>query len=160
MREGETTTALPEAFDAGLYFIGRIHTPWTERQACPRQGDAKSGPVCTLQIDPHWREALNGIEQIHELQVLYWMDQARRDLVTQMPGKPEAGRVSRSTFTLRSPARPNPIASSHVTLLEADGLTLKVRGLDCVNDTPLLDLKPLRSRSTQIIKSQKIYYGT
>jgi tRNA (Thr-GGU) A37 N-methylase len=67
------------------------------------------------------------------------MDRARRDLVLQVPrhyGEP------RGTFALRSPVRPNPIAASVVRLIERTGRVLSVAGLDCLDGTPLLDLKP------------------
>lgn len=142
IRAGERCAALPLAFDAQLYFIGRVRTPWKERIECPRQGDLESGPICTIEIDPRWADAMTGIAENDRLQVLYWMDRARRDLVLQTPrDNPPIG-----TFALRSPARPNPIASSVVVLLGVDGLKLSVRGLDCLDGTPLLDLKPERPR--------------
>ena len=67
------------------------------------------------------------------------MDKARRDLVVQVPGHYETGR---GTFALRSPVRPNPIAMSVVQLVKIDGTRLSVLGLDCLDGTPLLDLKP------------------
>ncbi|WP_454918472.1 SAM-dependent methyltransferase [Xanthobacter sediminis] len=138
IRPGERCIDLPTRFDAQVYFIGRIRTPWCVRAECPRRGDSVAGPVCTLEIDPRWAEALTGIEANARLQVLYWMDQARRDLVLQTPrdGRPLG------TFALRSPARPNPIASSIVALLRVKGLAVSVRGLDCIDGTPLIDLKP------------------
>ena len=66
------------------------------------------------------------------------MDQARRDLVLQTPFQKQ----TRGTFALRSPVRPNPIASSLVELVAVDGASVQVRGLDCLDGTPLLDLKP------------------
>jgi tRNA (Thr-GGU) A37 N-methylase len=70
------------------------------------------------------------------------MHHARRDLVLQTPIR--TGRTTGS-FALRSPVRPNPIASSVVALVGSDGSTLHVRGLDCMDGTPLIDLKPDRS---------------
>jgi tRNA-Thr(GGU) m(6)t(6)A37 methyltransferase TsaA len=67
------------------------------------------------------------------------MDQARRDLVLQVP---RHYNEQRGTFALRSPVRPNPIAMSVVRLLGVEGNTLRVRGLDCLDGTPLLDIKP------------------
>ena len=67
------------------------------------------------------------------------MDQARRDLTLQVPRHYGA---QRGTFALRSPARPNPIAMSVVKLLKLDGRQLLVQGLDCLDGTPLLDIKP------------------
>lgn len=138
LRAGERSVALPEATDAGVYFIGRIHTPWPTRAECPKRG-SHDGPVCTIALDARWADALTGIEAHPRLQVLYWMDQARRDLVLQNPAR--AGTLLGS-FALRSPVRPNPIASSMVVLEGREGTLLRVRGLDCVDGTPLLDLKP------------------
>jgi tRNA (Thr-GGU) A37 N-methylase len=67
------------------------------------------------------------------------MDRARRDLVIQMPRHLT---IARGTFALRSPVRPNPIALSVVRLIKVEGRTLSVVGLDCIDGTPLLDLKP------------------
>lgn len=138
MRAGEVAVPLPEAFDAGLYFIGRIHTPWTRREECPKNS-RESEAVCTIEVDERWAPALDGVETCTHLLVLYWMHRARRDLVLQVPR--HAGRP-RGTFALRSPVRPNPIAASVVRLLAVEGRRLTVRGLDCLDGTPLLDLKP------------------
>ncbi len=139
IRPGETTIALPAAYDASIYFIGRIRTPWQERGECPRQGDRDNGPECRIEIDPRWHEALTGIERYRELQILYWMNFARRDLVLQI-ARSRGG--ASGTFALRSPARPNPIASSLVALLRVEDSALIVKGLDCLDQTPLVDIKP------------------
>jgi len=138
IREGEVAVDLPSAFDAGLYFIGRIRTPWTRREDCPKNA-RESDAVCTIEVDPRWIEALTGVETCSHLLALYWMDKARRDLVLQMPR--HLGE-QRGTFALRSPVRPNPIAASVVRLLNVDGTRLSVVGLDCLDGTPLVDLKP------------------
>jgi tRNA-Thr(GGU) m(6)t(6)A37 methyltransferase TsaA len=139
IREGEIRCDLPEAFDASLYFIGRIRTPFRSRSECPRGGDRENGPDCVLEIDPCFQAALRGLETYDEISVLYWMNEARRDLLLQNPK--HDGRLA-GTFALRSPVRPNPIALSRVTLLGIDGATVRVRGLDCIDGTPLLDIKP------------------
>jgi tRNA-Thr(GGU) m(6)t(6)A37 methyltransferase TsaA len=141
VREGEVTAALPDRFDASLYFIGRIRTPWKERKDCPKNaGEARaSGAICTIEVDERWAAALQGVETCTHLVVLYWMDRARRDLVVQVPGHYKTGR---GTFALRSPVRPNPIAMSVADLVKIEGTRLSVRGLDCLDNTPLLDLKP------------------
>jgi tRNA-Thr(GGU) m(6)t(6)A37 methyltransferase TsaA len=138
LREGETAVALPERFDASLYFIGRIHTPWRERDDCPKNA-RQSDAVCTIVVDPRWAKGLSGLETASHVIVLYWMDQARRDLVVQSP-RHYAKR--NGTFALRSPARPNPIALSVARLERVEGNKLYVVGLDCLDDTPLLDIKP------------------
>ena len=139
IRRGEEVTEPLTPRDAILHFIGRIETPWTRRADCPRRGDPQDGPDCTLVLDARWLPALKGVAPGDSLQVLYWMDRARRDLLTQSPG--DDGRTL-GTFALRSPNRPNPIASSMVRLLAIDGARLTVRGLDCLSGTPLLDIKP------------------
>jgi tRNA-Thr(GGU) m(6)t(6)A37 methyltransferase TsaA len=137
IRDGEIATTLPDAFDAGLYFIGRIRTPWTKRSECPRNARG-SDAVCTIELDPRYAAALDGIATCTHLVVLYFMHEARRDLVVQVSR--HSGR--RGTFALRSPVRPNPIAMSVVRLLALEGTTVSVVGLDCLDGTPLIDIKP------------------
>ena len=135
---GEGTTELPEKFDASLYFIGRIRTPWKERKDCPKNA-RESEAVCTIELDPRWAAALKDVESCSHLVVLYWMDRSRRDIVLQVP---RHYGVQRGTFALRSPVRPNPIALAAVQLIGIDGATLTVRNVDCIDGTPLLDIKP------------------
>jgi tRNA-Thr(GGU) m(6)t(6)A37 methyltransferase TsaA len=138
IREGEKAVELPAETDAGLYFIGRIRTPWKERKDCPKNA-RESDAVCTVELDPRFRDGLKDVETCSHLVLLYWMDRAPRNLVLQVPG--HYG-VQHGTFALRSPARPNPIAMSVVRLLKVEGGTLSVVGLDCLDGTPLIDIKP------------------
>ncbi len=141
VRPGEIRAALPDTADASVYFIGRIRTSWTERRDCPRNAAEarETGAVCTIELDPRWRDALRGVETCSHLVVLYWMDRSRRDLAVQVPSHYKEGR---GTFALRSPARPNPIAMSVVRLEGIDGCRLSVVGIDCLDATPLIDIKP------------------
>jgi tRNA-Thr(GGU) m(6)t(6)A37 methyltransferase TsaA len=138
IREGEIAVELPKDYDASLYFIGRIRTPWKTRDQCPKNA-RESEAVCTLELDPRWAQALTDVESCTHLVVLYWMNRSRRDLVLQVPRTYGFGR---GTFALRSPARPNPIAMSVVRLVGVEGTRLSVVGLDCLDETPLLDIKP------------------
>lgn len=138
VRDGEVTVDLPASPDAGIYFIGRIRTPWTSRKDCPKNA-RESEAICTVELEPRYAPALKEVETCSHLVLLYWMDKAPRNLVRQVPG--HYG-VQRGTFALRSPARPNPIAMSVVRLIGIDGAVLKVSGLDCLDGTPLLDIKP------------------
>jgi tRNA-Thr(GGU) m(6)t(6)A37 methyltransferase TsaA len=138
LRPGEVAIELPKDFDAGVYFVGRIHTPWQRREECPKNA-RESDAVCTIEVDPRYAAALKDIETSSHLLVLYWMDKARRDLVLQAPRHYD---TQRGTFALRSPVRPNPIAASVVKLVGVDGSRLSVIGLDCLNGTPLIDIKP------------------
>ena len=138
VRPGEIAAALPEKFDAGVYFIGRIRTPWTRREDCPKNA-AESDAPCTIELDARYAAGLADVQTCTHLIVLYWMDRAPRNLVLQ---RPRHYGVPRGVFALRSPARPNPIAVSVAKLIELDGARLRVKGLDCLDGTPLLDLKP------------------
>ena len=61
-REGEVSVPMPEHPDATLYYIGRIHTPWTRREDCPKNA-RESDAVCTIEVDPRWAPALTGVEK-------------------------------------------------------------------------------------------------
>jgi tRNA-Thr(GGU) m(6)t(6)A37 methyltransferase TsaA len=138
VREGETAVDLPAKPDAGLYYIGRIRTPWKHRDDCPKNA-RESDAVCTVELDERWADGLQDVATCSHVILLYWMDKSPRNLVLQVPrhlGAP------RGTFALRSPARPNPIALSVVKLLRIAGGKLSVVGLDCLDGTPLIDIKP------------------
>lgn len=145
LRSGESTVTPPETPDAGLWFIGRIHTPWTMREDCPRQGRL-DGPECRIEVFAPWAAALEGIGAYGHLEILYWLDRSRRDLVRQNPK--DDGQRFFGTFALRSPQRPNPIGTSKVRLIRVEEAALIVRGLDCLDGTPLIDIKPDRCEFT------------
>src|ERR1700760_5155218 len=117
LRPGEVTVDMLAPRDAALYFIGRIRTPGTSREDTPRQG-SHEGPVCRLEIFEPWVPALKGVDFYSHLEVIYWLHQSRRDLVLQSP---KDNRSTRGTFSLRSPVRPNPIATSIVKFLAIEG---------------------------------------
>jgi tRNA-Thr(GGU) m(6)t(6)A37 methyltransferase TsaA len=144
LRPREVAVALPPQTDAGVYFIGTIHTPWHTRGECPKRG-SPDGPICSIVVAERWQVALTDLADHRRIQVLYWMHRARRDLVLQTPFR--TGKTTGS-FALRSPVRPNPIASSVVDLVAIEGTTLQVRGLDCLDGTPLIDLKPDRATAS------------
>ena len=150
IREGEVAVDMPPARDGGLVFIGRIRTPWTSREMTPRQG-RHDGPVCRLEIFEPWVPALKGVDFYAHLEVIYWLHRSRRDLVLQSP---KNNKSTRGTFSLRSPVRPNPIATSLVKLVGIEGATVLVRGLDCLDETPLLDIKPDRCEFSPEAASQ------
>jgi tRNA-Thr(GGU) m(6)t(6)A37 methyltransferase TsaA len=140
LREGEVAVDMPAADDAGLVFIGRIRTPWKSREETPRQGN-RDGPICRIEIFEPRVPALKGVDFYEHLEVIYWLHRSPRNLVLQSPKK---NGQTRGTFSLRSPVRPNPIATSIVRFVGIEGATVLVRGLDCLDETPLIDLKPDR----------------
>jgi tRNA (adenine37-N6)-methyltransferase len=139
-RPGEVEGGMPDRADATLCFIGRIRTPYATQGECPRRG-TPDGPVCRIEVEESWRPALTGIAPGKRMEVLYWMPLARRDLLVQAPRNRT---TPIGTFGSRSPNRPNPIATSVVEVIGMEDGVLIVRGLDCVDGTPLVDLKPAR----------------
>jgi len=100
--------------------------------------------VCELILFPQWEELLEGIEGFSHILFLYWphlIDPARRNLKTVHPmGRKDLPR--QGIFATCSPARPNPVLVSIVPLLGRSGNILKVKGLDAVDGSPILDIKP------------------
>lgn len=146
IRDGEIRAARDPATmaaDAHLVFIGRAKTPWRDRADCPknlREARGRTGDLQLL-IDPPWRPGLRDIACGDAIWVLTWMDQADRDLIVQAPRhRPEP----RGTFSLRSPVRPNPIGLGvvRVTAIDATAGVITVDALDCLDGTPVLDIKP------------------
>ena len=150
VREGEVTVELPDQPDAGIYFIGRIRTPWTERKQCPKNA-RESDAICTVELEERWIPGLKDVASCTHLVLLYWMDRAPRNIVLQVPS--HYG-VQRGTFALRSPARPNPIAMSVVKVHSVEGNKLKVSGLDCLHGTPLIDIKPYFASTDSVPDAQ------
>jgi tRNA-Thr(GGU) m(6)t(6)A37 methyltransferase TsaA len=148
-RPGEIRSAIDPATmpaDAGLVFIGRTRTPWRNRDDCPKnlREARERGGGASIEIDPAWRPGLRDLAAEETVIVLTWMDRARRDLLIQAPrhrGEP-AG-----VFSIRSPVRPNPIALYVVRLLavDAENGRLDIDALDCLDGTPVLDIKPWRA---------------
>ena len=146
MREGERELDFdPAAFpgDRRLVFIGRIRSPWTNREDCPknmREAREREMPA-SVEIDEPYRIGLEGLERASHIVILSWLDRAARNLIIQ---KPRHSPVASGTFALRSPARPNPIGLHIAKLISLDrgaGL-LGIDAIDVLDGTPLLDLKP------------------
>jgi tRNA-Thr(GGU) m(6)t(6)A37 methyltransferase TsaA len=121
--------------------IGVLATPWRTLDECPRNGrQPDPAPLCQARVFAQFMPGLKSLGGFSHLILLYWLDQMRGSTLTLTP--PFDGE-ERGVFATRSPARPNPIGLSVVRFegWEAPD-TLKVRYLDCVDGTPLLDIKP------------------
>jgi tRNA-Thr(GGU) m(6)t(6)A37 methyltransferase TsaA len=124
-----------------LVAIGTVESPLTGRSSAPKQGD-EGAPEATLAFEAGMAEALDGIAAGDELLVLTWLDRARRDVLRVHPrGDPARG--ERGVFSTRSPDRPNPIGLHRVTVVAIDGTRLRVRALEALDGTPIVDVKPL-----------------
>ena len=124
--------------DLLLHPIGRISTPYGSEEECPSNIDP-SVPVCTLELEPAYGEGLRDLEVGDMILVLYWLGSADRGRVLQQ--RRGAGPL-RGTFSLRSPHRPNPIGAAVVRIDGIRDRSVTVRGMDCMDGTPLLDIKP------------------
>jgi len=127
----------------GFYLkpIGVIRSPYKDKSSAPFQG-RRSKDICEIEVFKEYEEGLRDIEKCTHLIVLYWLHLSDREKLTAVP--PHDGR-EHGVFATRSPNRPNPIGFSVVELLEKNGRFLKVLGLDAIDGTPLLDLKPYSS---------------
>ena len=97
-----------------------------------------------IQIATDLREGLSGLEQGVEVLILFWCHRSQGFELLQHP-RGDTNRPKRGVFTLRSPHRPNAIALTRVRVLDIEGCTLRVAGLDALDGTPVLDLKPASS---------------
>ncbi len=124
-----------------LVVIGRVQSPLTDRDSAPRQGD-EGAPEAWLVFDAHFADGLDGIAAGDEMLVLTWLDRAARDVLRVHP-RNDPNRPIQGVFNSRSPDRPNPIGLHRVTVVEVDGLRLRVCHLEALDGTPIVDLKPL-----------------
>ena len=121
--------------------IGRVLSPLVERKNAPRQPD-EGAPPAWLEIAPDMAEAMRDLRAGDEVVLLTWLDRARRDTLVVHP-RGVRDNVERGVFSTRSPDRPNPIGLHRVTIVAIDGLRIKVSGLEAIDGTPLLDIKPV-----------------
>jgi tRNA-Thr(GGU) m(6)t(6)A37 methyltransferase TsaA len=121
--------------------IGTISTPWHTIADCPRNGrQPDPAPVCLVRIEPGFVDGLRSLEGFSHLILIYWLDQAKEP---QLVFTPPFDSKPRGVFATRGPRRPNPLGLSVVAFDGFDGPDcLKVRYLDCLDGTPLLDIKP------------------
>jgi tRNA (adenine37-N6)-methyltransferase len=118
--------------------IGRIHTPFTEKQETPIQS-SRSHAVGCVQVDPEFADGLQDLEGFSHIILLYLFHLSSG---YELLVKPFLDDVPHGLFATRYPRRPNPIGLSIVTLLARDGCELKIGGADMLDGTPLIDVKP------------------
>ena len=121
-----------------LVFIGHIETPYQTPADCPYTVNP-GGPECRVVVDQPYAAGLAGLEVGARILVLYWLDKASRS--KPLVAERRSGKIA-GAFAARTPHRPNPIGVAVLVIDAIDGSVLKVRGLDCVSGTPLIDIKP------------------
>jgi tRNA-Thr(GGU) m(6)t(6)A37 methyltransferase TsaA len=120
--------------------IGRVESPLTDPSVAPKQGD-EGAPEATLVFDERVADGLDGIAAGDELILLTWLDRADRSVLRVHP-RDDTSRPQQGVFTTRSADRPNPIGLHRVTVVAVDGLRYRVSGLEAVDRTPIVDVKP------------------
>jgi tRNA-Thr(GGU) m(6)t(6)A37 methyltransferase TsaA len=118
--------------------IGYVRSPYTEMNDAPRQGRL-SQTISEIVIDEQYLAGLEDVEKNSHLIVLSWFDRADRTMLRAIPPHEK---IEHGVFATRSPNRPNPIAFSVVDLLGLERNVLRVRGLDALGGTPIVDIKP------------------
>jgi tRNA-Thr(GGU) m(6)t(6)A37 methyltransferase TsaA len=124
-----------------LVAIGTVESPLTDPATAPKQGD-EGAPEAWLVFEARVAPGLDGIAVGDDLLVLTWLDRARRDVLRVHP-RGDPANPEQGVFSTRSPDRPNPIGLHRVTVVSIDGIRLRVRDLEALNGTPVLDIKPL-----------------
>ena len=127
-----------------LVAAGTVESPLTDLAAAPKQGD-EGAPEAWLVFDERFAAALDGIAAGDVLLLLTWLDRADRTVLRVHP-RDDPANPEQGVFNTRSPDRPNPVGLHPVTVVSIDGLRLRVRDLEAVDGTPIIDVKPpLRS---------------
>jgi len=147
MREGEVALASDPADlpgDAHVIFIGHVHSPWTNRDDCPKnmnRARERDGGDALVEIDTEFRPGLAGLEAASHVIILTWLNLTPRNLIVQ---KPRHAPHPKGVFSIRSPARPNPVGlhiARLVALNHAAG-RLTLDAIDVLDGTPVIDVKP------------------
>ena len=120
--------------------IGQVESPLRLCEEAPKQGD-EGAPEAWLVFYDAMADGLRDLEVGDELLLLTWLDRASRDVLTVHP-RGDRSRPATGVFSTRSPHRPNPLGLHRVGILAIDGLRIRVRDLEAVDGTPILDVKP------------------
>jgi tRNA-Thr(GGU) m(6)t(6)A37 methyltransferase TsaA len=124
--------------------IGRVASPLTDLASAPLQAD-EGAPEAWLVFEPEMLEGLRSFQTGDEVIVITWLDRARRDVLSVHP-RGDLSRAQEGVFSTRSPHRPNPIGLHRVKITAIDGRRMRVRHLELLDGTPIIDVKPILSR--------------
>ncbi len=132
--------------------IGFVSSPYKTGSEIPKGLGARHEADGMLKILPEFEPGLTDIEGFSHLVVLWEFDRSQR---LELLGTPPSDNRPHGVFATRSPYRPNPIGLTVVELLRRDGTALHVRGIDMLDGTPILDIKPYLSN----VPSEKLRRG-
>ena len=128
--------------------IGRVHSPLTEPERAPKQGN-EGAPEAWLVFEPEFAEGLRDLQPGEEILVLTWLDRADRQMLSVHP-RDDLGAPLRGVFSTRSADRPNPVGIHRVRIVEAESATrFRVAGMEAVDGTPVIDVKPVLDRAAE-----------
>jgi tRNA-Thr(GGU) m(6)t(6)A37 methyltransferase TsaA len=127
--------------------IGWVESPLVDRDLAPKQGDEGS-PDAWLVFEQGVSEGLRDLQVGTEVIVLTWLDRARRDVLVVHP-RGDPARPETGVFSTRSPDRPNPVGLHRVAIVSIDGTRVRVRNLEALNGTPIVDVKPVLDRGAE-----------
>jgi tRNA-Thr(GGU) m(6)t(6)A37 methyltransferase TsaA len=146
VREGEVELESDPAKlpgNAHLVFIGRVRSPWVVRDDCPKNMNAarERGGGASVEIDGAFRPGLAELDAASHVIILTWLNLAPRNLIVQ---KPRHAPQSKGVFSIRSPARPNPVGLHVARLVALDPAAgqLTLDAIDVLDGTPVIDVKP------------------
>ncbi len=122
-----------------LHIIGMLHGDIASRDDAPKNY-SESNRVGTIEVFSQYTEGLEGIAPGQTIVVLFWLHEARRDILKVHP-RGDKSRRQRGVFTTRSPIRPNPIAISELKVLAVKDNFIEVSRLDILDGTPIIDIK-------------------
>jgi tRNA-Thr(GGU) m(6)t(6)A37 methyltransferase TsaA len=128
--------------------IGRVESSLTDLEAAPRQAD-EGAPEAWLVFEAGVQEGLRNLRPGDRVIVLTWLDRARRDVLTVHP-RGDRSRAPEGVFSTRSADRPNPIGMHEVEVTAIDGPRVRVRSLEALDGTPILDVKPVLSGDVRL----------
>lgn len=136
---------IPKSFDISP--VGYVHSALKERSGAPRQG-WEGAPDVRLEIYPAFVECLDGIQSGQEIWILTWLHESQRSILKTHP-RGDVRNPRMGVFATRSPDRPNPIGLHRAKVLSVDGdRWLQVQGLEAIDGTPIVDIKPVLEESS------------
>jgi tRNA-Thr(GGU) m(6)t(6)A37 methyltransferase TsaA len=124
--------------------VGTVQSPLADRRQAPLQGD-EGAPEAWLVLDPELSEAWGDLEPGSEVIILTWLHRSSREVLSVHP-RDDPRTPRRGVFSTRSPDRPNPIGLHRVSIVETEGARVRVRNLEAIDGTPILDIKPVLDR--------------
>jgi tRNA-Thr(GGU) m(6)t(6)A37 methyltransferase TsaA len=130
--------------DLELRVLGHVESPLSDRGDAPRQGD-EGAPDSFLVFEESVAGALTDVRPGADMLLFTWLHQADRETLRVHP-RGEQARAEEGVFSTRSPDRPNPIGLHRVQVVDVDGLRVRVRDLEAIDGTPIVDLKPVLGR--------------